>query len=328
MADGAEKYRIPLFDGTNFDNWKFRMKVLLTELELIDYTIAPNTSKVIFTEEDTASQKTVKTKELEDHAKTDRKCRNQLIQRIADSQLEYVKDTKTSFDLWSVLTGAFQSKSITSQLSYRKKLLLLKFDAQKDTLTNHFFTFDKLVRELRGTGATVEENDSVCMLLLSMPKEFNNVVTAIETVSAENLTLGFVKSRLIDEETKRASVSKKEMVTDLPAAFSTHINTKGKNNKKGGDSKFPFKCYRCHKFGHKKSDCPDGKDTGTSSGVKSSANVATREDLDDEYQYAFSITNDNNNNNGSEWCLDSGASEHLATSNTVLENIERLEKPV
>jgi len=30
-----EKYKIPLFDGMNYSNWKFRMQVLLEEHDLI-----------------------------------------------------------------------------------------------------------------------------------------------------------------------------------------------------------------------------------------------------------------------------------------------------
>lgn len=30
----VEKYRIPLLDGTNCNDWKFRIETLLTELEL------------------------------------------------------------------------------------------------------------------------------------------------------------------------------------------------------------------------------------------------------------------------------------------------------
>jgi len=33
MVNETEKYRISLFDGTNFDNWKFRMETLLRELK-------------------------------------------------------------------------------------------------------------------------------------------------------------------------------------------------------------------------------------------------------------------------------------------------------
>jgi len=41
-----DKYKVPLFNGKNFSNWKFRMEVLLEERELLDFvTEQPTTDK-------------------------------------------------------------------------------------------------------------------------------------------------------------------------------------------------------------------------------------------------------------------------------------------
>jgi hypothetical protein len=41
MASEEEKYRVPVFDGTNYSNWKFRIKMLLDEKELLEYIQKP-----------------------------------------------------------------------------------------------------------------------------------------------------------------------------------------------------------------------------------------------------------------------------------------------
>lgn len=46
-----------------------------------------------------------------------------------------------------------------NKLLLRKSLLLLKLDSSNGTLKVHFNHFDKLFRELRSTGATLEEMD-------------------------------------------------------------------------------------------------------------------------------------------------------------------------
>ncbi|KAF2888943.1 hypothetical protein ILUMI_17230 [Ignelater luminosus] len=88
----------------------------------------------------------------------------------------------------------------------------MKFDSTNDTLANHFLKFDKSIRDLRSTGATLEEIDIVCHLLLTMPNEYEVVVTALETLSKEDLKLNFLKNLLLKEELKRRStgVTKKE----------------------------------------------------------------------------------------------------------------------
>ena len=42
-----------------------------------------------------------------------------------------------------------------------------------------------------------------------MPEEYNMVVTALEMLSSEQLILGFVKTRLFDEEAKRGASANK-----------------------------------------------------------------------------------------------------------------------
>lgn len=128
--------------------------------------------------------------------KRDTKCKSQIVQRIADSHLEYAKDKLTVFDIWKELQNVFERRGIASQLLLWKKLLLMKFKPSVESLTSHFLKFESLVRELKSTGAKMEEMDIVCHLLLIMPSEYDVVVTALETLLKDSLTLSFVKNRL------------------------------------------------------------------------------------------------------------------------------------
>jgi len=42
-----------------------------------------------------------------------------------------------------------------------------------------------------------------------MPQEYNQVVTALETITGDNLKVSFVKNRLLDEEVKNVDGEKK-----------------------------------------------------------------------------------------------------------------------
>ncbi|KAK9743562.1 hypothetical protein QE152_g8491 [Popillia japonica] len=118
-----EKYKIPLFDGSNYNNWKYRMEILLEELELKEF-IQTDVNEMIGAEEND-SKKEVKEfiqtdvnemigaeendSKKEDFLKRDRKCKSHIIMRIADSHLEYVKDQHTAFDMWNILSTTFTS---------------------------------------------------------------------------------------------------------------------------------------------------------------------------------------------------------------------------
>ena len=157
MSDEPERYKIPLFDGNNFDNWKFRMETLLNEMDLMPYIEEDYNEMVIIEETDADEERQQKEREAKTHSKNDRKCKSQIIQRIADSHLEYAKDKDSAFDLWLGLCNTFERRGIASQLLIRKTLLSMKFDAKSDSLSSHFLKFDKLVRDLRSNGATLQE---------------------------------------------------------------------------------------------------------------------------------------------------------------------------
>ena len=157
MSDEPERYKIPLFDGNNFDNWKFRMETLLNEMDLMPYIEEDYNEMVIIEETDADEERQQKEREAKTHSKNDRKCKSQIIQRIAGSHLEYAKDKDSAFDLWLGLCNTFERRGIASQLLIRKTLLSMKFDAKSDSLSSHFLKFDKLVRDLRSNGATLQE---------------------------------------------------------------------------------------------------------------------------------------------------------------------------
>lgn len=149
----------------------------------------------------------------------------------------------------------FERKGIANQLRLRKTLLTMNYSTS-EAMGNYFLKFGKLIRELRSTGAKLEDTDVVCHLLLTMPTEYDVMVTAIETLSTDKLTLGFVKNRLLDEEAKRNGSVKG---TQNKSRSSVALVTKTKRgkvgeNKKSESNQFPFKCYNCGLFGHKRAE--------------------------------------------------------------------------
>ncbi|KAK9712763.1 hypothetical protein QE152_g24751 [Popillia japonica] len=182
---------------------------------------------------------------LKERIRKEKQCKSIIIQRIADSHLEYVKDKKTPCEIWSTLVNIFERKGISSQLLLRKKLLSMKVE-ENDSMENHLLKFDKLIRDLKSAGTKMEETDVICHLFLTLPKCYDTIVTALETIPDRKLTLDFVKSRLLEEEIKRRNTGTIKKNETKAIAFTAN--------------KFPFKCYKCDRIGHKKADCKFKKD--------------------------------------------------------------------
>lgn len=200
-----------------------------------------------------------------------------------------------------------------------------------------------MIRELKSTGATVEENDLICHLLLTMPAEYNTVVTAIETLSMKELSISFVKIRLCDEETKRNSNSKKlKNSSNGCNAF----YTKGEKNEKeksgsvpGKNSKHKDCSHFCGKKGHIKPNCLELKKrnaaketkTATSDSKNPTSSACLTNTSNETVVPAHSFIAACDVNKGLDkchWYLDSGSTEHLVRENENVSNIQSLPTPI
>ncbi|KAK9737422.1 hypothetical protein QE152_g10705 [Popillia japonica] len=133
-----------------------------------------------------------------------------------------------------MLEEVFERKSVFSRLNMKKKLLMLKYDSNKK-LQDHFMEYDKLINSIESSGPKMELCDKVCHLLLSMPEEYDNVITALETMNNEKeLTVEFIKARLLDAELKLKNKDIKLEKTEMD--FSAQRTQK---------------CFKCGKPGHK-----------------------------------------------------------------------------
>lgn len=292
---------LPLLDSTNFSSWKYRMTILLEERGLLDCVLKEQ-------------------KEGEDLTKNGKKCKLLLISRLDDSQLEYVRDKKTPKEMWDTLHSIYERKSLASRMSLKKKLLSLKH--QSGSLREHFLEFDKLVREYKATGGKIEDEDIICHLLLSLNSSYATLVTALETMPESCLTVDFVKSRLLDEETKQQDGSSMNSANVAPAAFSSLDGWQ----RKPQQQRRTIKCFLCKKDGHKANECPEkNKSTRRKFTKKSSAYLG---DGDNSHGVCFMNNGKIPMNCDGTWIVDSGSSEHISNNKDLFCELRKLSKPV
>ena len=164
--------------------------------------------------------------------------------------------------MWKALSDSFERTGISSQLRLQKSLLTMRY-IPSESMASHFLKFDRLVWD----------------------EEYDMALTALETISSEQLTLSFVKTRLLDEEAKRSGGSVRASAGSSSAVFSAisntcygkrctnrdqdgnfhenrnadsnrNTNSKGKHVESGRQhTSFNYKCHHCGIRGHKRSEC-------------------------------------------------------------------------
>lgn len=295
------------------------MLVLLQEYELQE-CIALEQAEVEelnVKEEDSAAVREAKTKAAEKRAKQDRRCKSLLISRINDNMLEYIQDKESPKAIWQALERVFQRKSIASRLHLQKKLLTLRHGG--GCLQDHFLTFERIVREYKSTGAKLEDIDVVCYLLLTLGPEFATVVTALETMPEDKLSLDFVKCRLLDEEIKRSGESGRSREPGEAAAFSG-AGTKQQKKKK---TSVKWKCFGCNREGHKIADCPEKNYS-----AKKNEPKKTSAHLGKSEKSVCFLGSENGRLPRTSWIIDSGSSEHLTNDRKLFAKLVPMKEPM
>lgn len=237
---------------------------------------------------------------------------------IRNSTLEIIKECKTANEIVQKLTTTYQRRGIASQLLLRKKLLTLKH-AEEEQLDTFFITYDKLVRELKESDAKPSESEVICYLLLAMPKSYDTVVTAIEAISSDKISLEFVKNRLIEEEIKRKGLQERS-VENSQAFFNKNLPYQKR--------KFNFECYNCGKKGHRKSECKfkPKKSQFKNRTNQKEANVVEEEGI------CFMVNKKNVTNDEVgqfiHFYADSGATDHLVNTDRFFDQYVDLKEPI
>lgn len=165
----------------------------------------------------------------------EKKCKNLIIRSVHDCQLETIKDKATAKQMIDSLTSIYERKSIATKLLLKKELFLMKYHKSED-MKNHFVNFDRKVREYKSAGGKMDDEDAVVYLLLTLPEEYDNLVTAITTMDSNKVRVDIVKSHILDEYNKKnAGASQGKSMT---TAMNANIT-----------------CFRCGQVGHIKSQC-------------------------------------------------------------------------
>ncbi|CAB3233177.1 unnamed protein product [Arctia plantaginis] len=222
------------------------------------------------------------------------------------------------------LKNIFQRKNTLSNLYLKRQLLSLKCK-KKDSVEEHFSKFDKLIEDIEINGTKMEEQDIVCQLLLSVEEAYQPVVTALE-MSNTKLTVEFIKGKLLDAELKEKNQQK---------------NIQKKSNPHSGYvfQSASLKCYNCGEPNHFARNCPNkaqcsnqrGRGNPKTRGYqkrgyrgtnnrKLSANVGEghvqKEDITFFAAQAYTVNNTDHENKSIEFVIDSGASYHMAFSDS------------
>ena len=239
--------------------------------------------------------------------KNENKARATIGLLVEDNQLIQIREAKTAREAWESLRKYHEKSTLTNKVFLLKKFCTTRLE-EGGSMQQHMDTMLNLVHKLAALGEEVKDSMVVAMLLASLPDSYGTLITALKARSPEDLTIDFVKGKLIDEHQRRKNSS----------AINSSIETAMKATVSKNYSSRKSECFFCKKPGHQKKEYK-----------KYLAWKAQREK---------ETKNSNSSNKANlcfmagqgsgDWFMDSGASSHMAGSREFFKNFKPLNTTV
>lgn len=291
MAD--TRFNIAKLNNANFQVWKCKVELLLTREDLwhtidADRPAAPDAQWL----------------------KADRQARATIGLLIEDDQLRHIRNATNAKEAWTALQAYHQKASLTNQVFLFKKIFSMKLSENGD-MEKHLNAMLNSVDQLAALGETLKDKMIIALILCSLPESYNTLITALETRNEDELTVELVKSKLLDEDSRRRNTK------DMDEREDKALKTQSKKFEKTSMSNKNVKnitCFFCQKTGHVKKDCRKYMKWKAAK-EKEKANQAVNENKDT--QICFGVRSGCNSTQT--WYIDSGATSHMTNDKNFFE---------
>lgn len=293
MAD--TKISIDKLNDQNYGIWKFKMRLLLTREKLLSVVTDPRPANA-----DAA------------WTSNDEKAQALIGLALEDTQLIHVMQQTSSKGMWDGLKSYHERASLSSKIHVVRQLVSLRMP-EGGSMSEHLKSMTELRLRLTALGEEVKDHWFVALMLSSLPSSYDGLIMALESRPDEDLTVEFVKGKLLDEGRRRDEKS-----PGAESVFATASSSR-KQQKVFGEKQIAKKekeklCHYCKKEGHFRRDC---RKLAQDRQEKGKANVAAESKEVFEMCLAAGSAGEE-----SVWYLDSGATSHMTNDASVLGEID------
>lgn len=185
--------------------------------------------------------------------KKDEKARSAIGLALDDNQLSHIMDAETAKEMWDKLKAYHERGSLSNKIHVLRRLCSIRL-GEDGNMSDHLVEASELVHRLARLGEGLKEDLVVALLLSSLPESYNPLVTALEGRPEEDLTLDYVKGKLLDEWRRRSASKKEEKVQEQ--VMKTTMLPRDRRR---------IRCYYCGEEGHikeKRQGAVNGRQNG------------------------------------------------------------------
>ena len=220
----------------------------------------------------------------------------------------------TTFDMMKALLNAYEVTNATRTLALKRQLNHIQIK-KGESMNSYFLREASLRDELTSIGTNISDTE---LTLMAIDRLLDSWETFAQGISARDKLPDFnrLKNDCLQEESRKLKKGGKLKLEDEELHVLNTNSYKGKKkhfkkkkgNQKNGKPKkdlSKIKCFKCEKFGHYRSNCPEN------SKQQANCTSVTREEdnYDPENRVLYSSLS--NEISSKAWVIDSGSSRHI-----------------
>ena len=246
--EDSNVFRAAKLTADNYHNWKFSIKMMLIGRDLWEIVEGSE----VLPEEAT-------NKQAQEFRKRVNKALSLICLSVSDNLQIYVRNAKTGKEAWDSLQNHFEEKTLSRKVSLHQKLYSARMG--NGSMIEHVNNIRTIADQLEALDDLIEEKYLVMILLSSLPKEYNNLLTTLETLKEDNLTWDYVRDRVLTESERRTNAVDSRTPHDaLLAGGGKHSGSgdgfpPGGAGGSGGNGHNKVRCHYCNETGHIQRNC-------------------------------------------------------------------------
>ena len=245
-SDGTNNLRVEKLTSENYLHWKFNMKMYLMSQDL--WEIVEGTERLPGGANQLQQQK---------FKKRGNQALASISLSVSNSVQLYVRKCKTAKEAWDALANHFEEKTLCRKVFLHRKLYSLRMSGET-SMVDHVNSVRDIADQLETLDDAVSEKYLVMILLSSVPDDYNNLLTTLETLEEEKLTWDYVRDRLLTEFERRKGDQKKP-IDPHGALFVGGGHGGDQRQSSGNGNKKEFRCHYCDEKGHIQRNCEKKK---------------------------------------------------------------------
>ncbi|CAA7016056.1 unnamed protein product [Microthlaspi erraticum] len=273
--------------------------------DLIETGIPTRAANVILT----GPQRT----ELAEKTVIDHKVKNYLFASIDKTILKTILKKETSKDLWESMKRKYQGNDRVQSAQLQRlrrdfEVLEMKIG---ETITAYFSRVMEVANNMRNLGEEMPDSKVVEKIMRTLVEKFTYVVCAIEESNdIKHMTVDGLQSSLMVHEQNLSRHAGEERALKVEGQWNSYGRGRGNSptrgrgrggyqgrGRGGNIPREQVECYKCHKKGHYKSECPEWDKEANYAEFDEDMVLMAHVENKEEEEYV--------------WFLDSGCSNHM-----------------